>query len=144
MRHEPSTDPEAIVRFLGAVNNLNDTAAALHTGMKTRDAIRLVGTNPRTLILAAGALGNPGVVYRGIGIISGLSFRETAGVATVIRIVDGTEDNQQVLWAANVPANGNTAGWFLPGGISHVIGIFVTVTGGAIEGAIYTGDGRTK
>ena len=138
-RHAPTADAAAVLleQLLGAVGNLNDTMGQLRTGMKTRDAVRVVGTDPRYVVTAGGP-GNPGLVSSGsAGLVAGVNFRETQGVATVVRVLDGTDAGGSLLWVGSIPANGTISAWFLPGGISHTNGIFVQVTGGGVEGLIY-------
>jgi hypothetical protein len=133
----PPIDPAELGRLVGAVTNLNDTMIQIRLGQKTREGIRQLGTDPRSLALAADAPGNPGLVSQSPGLIGGVNFRETSGVATVVRVLDGSDSGGALLWSCALAANGSITQWFLPGGISHTGGVYVQVTGGVIEGAVY-------
>ena len=136
-RDPQGVQPAELGQLLGAVTNLNDTMIQISSGQKTREGIRQLGTDPRSILIAAGAAGNPGFISQSPGLIGGINLHETAGVATVVRVLDGTDPSGGLLWACSLPALGSVTEWFLPGGISHTTGVYIQVTGGAVEGAIY-------
>lgn len=129
---------DQLAQALHAVANLNDVMQQIHTGMKSRNASRLLGADPRPFVTSFTPAGNPGLISaNSSGLIVGLNLRETAGVATVVRVLDGTDSSAPLIWSAALTASASLSANF-PNPISYTSGVFVQIlSGGAVEGVIY-------
>ncbi len=135
---------DSIARMAGAVDNLNDTMKQVTTGMKTSDAIRLLGTVAARFNFPAGATGGtPGLLSSSPGMVCGYSFHETAGQPVTVRVLDGIDGFGAFLFAVTLPAGGSATLWTLPGGMAFTSGLIVQLSGAGanVEGAVFTQGG---
>jgi hypothetical protein len=71
------------------------------------------------------------------GSFVGWSLRETTGTtAAMVEIREGAADGP-LLAAVGLAPGETVRDWFAPGGISYGAGLWVTVTDGAVDGAVY-------
>jgi hypothetical protein len=129
----PSHADDQLAATLGAIADLNDNLQQLHAGVKTTNAIRRLGAEPRLLLGVSQKLSNSP------GRLAGVALRETAGAAAVVRVRDGFDANGDLILPIALAANASILEWFLPGGISYTAGLFFEVVSGAVEGCLYTG-----
>lgn len=149
--HEPPRpDPlgDQIAHTLGAVEALNDTMVQLTTGMKTRDASRLLGADARVFTLAVSTQGNAGMISGAAsGLLVGISVRETSNVNPVtVRVLDGVDASGALLWSTTLGAASERTVNFATG-LSYTAGLFVQLltvgaAPGTVEGALYISAGR--
>lgn len=80
----------------------------------------------------------PSGVAQAIGLYRGVTLRETAGSAAVVRIYDGTSASGILLDTIGLAA-GQSVSLDYPAGIAVKVGIFVSKVSGAYEGSIRLG-----
>lgn len=75
----------------------------------------------------------------GLGTYRGISLRETAGAAAVVRVWDGTSAAGTLLDTIALAANASAWTWYDDGGVWFTAGVYVEKVSGTIEGSIRIG-----
>ncbi len=74
------------------------------------------------------------------GTLLGFSLRETTGAAAALVYVrDGADAGGKLLSIVSLAAGESIRDWFGPGGLSVGAGVYLDVTAGQVEGAVYLG-----
>ena len=80
--------------------------------------------------------GSDQAVNAAAGIYAGFAIRETAGAAAVVRIYDNASAGSGTLIDTVGLAANESAREFYPGGIWCVLGIYVDIVSGTVEGSV--------
>lgn len=130
--------PDKFDHLIEKLVHLNDAVLGMAQLVQTNNGATLAGSDPH---LYAG----PMLMYRGVGLLAGLNFRETSGAApAVVRILDGTDTGGKLLYTYGLLAGASVSQTFPnDGGISFTTGLYVQVTG-TVEGVLYRGTGRRR